>query len=95
MNLRPLHNYVIIKADEAETTTPSGLILTDAAKEKPQRGEVLAVGAGKLNDKGERIPVDISVGDIVLFAKYSGTEIKIEGQTYLMITSDGVFAVVD
>jgi chaperonin GroES len=95
MNLKPLGDRVIVKADEAETQTKSGLILADTAKEKPQRGSVIAVGAGKLDDKGERIPVDVKVGDAVIYSKYGGTEVKVEGEEYLILRADDIYAVVE
>jgi len=94
MNLKPLGDNVIVKAAEAETQTKSGLILADSAKEKPQRGSVLAVGEGKLDEKGERIPVDVKVGDTVIYSKYGGTEIKIEGEEYLIVRASDIYAVV-
>ena len=94
MNLKPLADRVIVKAAEAETQTKSGLILADSAKEKPQRGSVIAVGEGKLNDKGERTPVDVKVGDTVIYSKYGGTEIKLEGDEYLILRAEDIYAVV-
>ena len=94
MNLKPLGDRVIVKAAEAEETTKSGIILADAAKEKPQRGSVIAVGEGKLDDKGERIPVDVKVGDTVIYSKYGGTEVKLEGEEYLILRADDIYAVV-
>lgn len=94
MNLKPLGDRVIVKAAEAETQTKSGLILADTAKEKPQRGSVIAVGEGKLDDKGERIPVDVKVGDTVIYSKYGGTEVKLEGEEYLILRADDIYAVV-
>ena len=94
MNLKPLGENVIVKAAEAETQTKSGLILADSAKEKPQRGTVLAVGAGKLDDKGERIPMDVKEGDTVIYSKYGGTEIKIEGEEFLIVRASDIYAVV-
>jgi chaperonin GroES len=94
MNLKPLGENVIVKAAEAETQTKSGLILADTAKEKPQRGEVLAVGEGKFDDQGKRIPVDVKVGDTVIYSKYGGTEIKLEGEEYLIVRASDIYAVV-
>ena len=94
MNLKPLGENVIVKAAEAETQTKSGLILADSAKEKPQRGTVLAVGAGKLDDKGQRIPVDVKEGDTVIYSKYGGTEIKLDGEEYLIVRASDIYAVV-
>jgi chaperonin GroES len=94
MNLKPLGENVIVKAAEAETQTKSGLILADSAKEKPQRGTVLAVGAGKLDDNGERIPMDVKEGDTVIYSKYGGTEIKLEGEEFLIVRASDIYAVV-
>lgn len=95
MNLKPLGDRLIIKQAEAETQTKSGLILADSAKEKPQRGEVLAVGEGRFNEKGERIPMGINVGDVVIYSKFGGTEVKIDGETYLILTANDVYAIVE
>ena len=94
MNLKPLGDNVIVKTAEAETQTKSGLILADSAKEKPQRGEVLAVGEGKFDDKCSRIPVDVKVGDTVIYSKYGGTEIKLDGEEYLIVRAGDIYAVV-
>ena len=94
MNLKPLGDRVIVKAAEAETQTASGIILADSAKEKPTRGEVLAVGEGKYNDKGERTPVDVKVGDIVIYSKYGATEVKLEGEEYLILRAEDIYAIV-
>lgn len=95
MNLRPLGDRLIVKQAEAETTTKSGLILADTAKEKPQRGEVLAVGEGRFNDKGERVPMGINVGDVVIYSKYGGTEVKLDGEDYLILSANDVYAIVE
>lgn len=95
MNLKPLGDRLIVKQAEAETQTKSGLILADSAKEKPQRGEVLAVGEGRFNEKGERIPMGINVGDVVIYSKFGGTEVKIDGETYLILTANDVYAIVE
>ena len=94
MNLKPLGDRIIVKAAEAETQTASGIILADTAKEKPTRGEVLAVGEGKYNDKGERTPVDVKVGDIVIYSKYGATEVKLEGEEYLILRASDIYAIV-
>jgi len=94
MNLKPLGDRVIVKQAEAETQTKSGLILADTAKEKPQKGTVIAVGDGKLNEKGERVPVDVKAGDTVIYSKYGGTEVKVEGEEYLILRADDIYAVV-
>jgi len=95
MNLKPLGDNVIVKAAEAETQTKSGLILADSAKEKPQRGSVLAVGEGKFDDKGQRIPVGVKVGDTVIYSKYGGTEIKLDGEEYLIVRASDIYAIVE
>ena len=94
MNLKPLGDRVIVKQAEAETQTKSGLILADTAKEKPQKGSVIAVGDGKLNDKGERVALDVKAGDTVIYSKYGGTEVKVEGEEYIILRSDDIYAVV-
>ena len=94
MNLKPLGDRVIVKTDEAETQTKSGLILADTAKEKPQRGSVIAVGEGKVNDKGDRVPVDVAVGDTVVYSKYGGTEISADGEDVLILNARDVLAVI-
>ena len=95
MNLKPLNDRVIIKPSEAEEQTKSGLVIPDTAKEKPQKGEVVAVGEGKLNDDGTRQPIDVSVGDVVIYGKYSGQEIKVEGDEYMILKADEIYAVVE
>ncbi|MDL5036124.1 MULTISPECIES: co-chaperone GroES [Comamonas] len=95
MNLRPLHDRVIVKRLENETKTASGIVLPDAATEKPDQGEVLAVGPGKRNDKGEQIALNVKVGDRVLFGKYSGQTVKINGDELLVMKEDDLFAVVE
>ncbi len=92
--LRPLADRVIIKKLEAEGITPGGIVLPDTAKEKPQQGEVLAVGPGRIDEKGTRQPMEVKVGDKVLFQKYTGTEVKIEGQEYTILAERDVLAVV-
>ncbi|MGV8082215.1 MAG: co-chaperone GroES [Coriobacteriia bacterium] len=94
MNLKPLGDRVIVKVAEAEEVTKSGLILADTAKEKPARGTVLAVGEGKLNDAGERMPIDVKVGDVVVYGKYSGQDVKIEGEEYKILRADEIYAIV-
>jgi chaperonin GroES len=96
MNIRPLHDRIVVKRIEEETEkTASGLFIPDSAKEKPQQGEVVAVGNGKLNDKGERQPVDVKAGDRILFGKYSGSDIKIDGTEYLIMREDEVLGVLE
>lgn len=95
MNLKPLGDRLIVKQADAETQTKSGIVLADTAKEKPQKGTVLAVGEGRFDDKGARIPMGIAAGDVVVYSKYGGTEIKLEGETYLILTANDVFAIVE
>jgi chaperonin GroES len=93
MKLKPLHDRLIVKAVEEEETTASGIVLPDTAKEKPQRGKVLAVGEGRVNeDTGKRTPLDVSEGDEVLYSKYGGTEITVEGEDLLVLRESDVLA---
>ncbi|MGB4245990.1 MAG: co-chaperone GroES [Limnochordia bacterium] len=94
MNLKPLGDRVILKVLEAEEKTASGIFLPYNAKEKPQQGKVLAVGPGKYNDKGELIKVQVKEGDVVIFAKYAGTEVKYQGEEYLIVKESDLLAVV-
>ncbi len=93
MNLRPLHDRVIVKRLEEEKKSAGGIIIPDQAAEKPVRGEVLAVGAGKKSDDGKLIAMDVKVGDTVLFGKYSGSEVKVEGKDYLIMREDDILAI--
>jgi chaperonin GroES len=93
--IRPLEDRIVVQANEAETTTASGIVIPDTAKEKPQEGTVLAVGPGRFDDKGSRIPVDVKVGDTVIFSKYGGTEVKYAGEDYLLLSARDVLAVVE
>jgi chaperonin GroES len=92
--IKPLEDRIVVKAIEAETTTASGLVIPDTAKEKPQEGEVLAVGEGRFDDKGNRVPVDVKVGDKVIYSKYGGTEVKYAGEDYLVLSARDILAVV-
>ena len=92
MNLKPLGDRLIVKAVEEEEATASGIVLPDTAKEKPQKGKVLAVGDGKLDDDGNRIPLDVAEGDEVLYSKYGGTEIKVDGDELLVLRESDVLA---
>jgi len=94
MKFRPLHDRVVIKRIEAEARTPAGIIIPDNAKEKPQQGEVVAVGPGGRDDSGKLIPIDVKAGDRVLFGKWSGTEVKIDGDEYLIMKESDVMGVV-
>jgi chaperonin GroES len=96
MNIRPLHDRIVVKRIEEETEkTASGLFIPDSAKEKPQQGEVVAVGNGKRNDKGERDALDVKAGDRILFGKYSGSDIKIDGIEYLIMREDELLGVLE
>jgi chaperonin GroES len=95
MNLKPLGDRLIVRAIDEEETTKSGLVLPDTAKEKPQKGKVLAVGAGKLDDDGKRIPLEVAEGDEVLYSKYGGTEIKVDGEELLVLRESDVLARVE
>ncbi len=92
MKLKPLGDRLIVKAIEEEATTASGIVLPDTAKEKPQLGEVLAIGDGRYDDSGKRIPMDVAKGDKVLYSKYGGTEIKIDGEDLLVLRESDVLA---
>src|SRR6478609_6721404 len=94
VSIKPLEDRIVIKSLEAEQTTASGLVIPDTAKEKPQEGEVLAVGPGRIDDKGNRVPLDVQVGDRVIYSKYGGTEIKHGGEEYLILSARDVLAVV-
>ncbi|MCE1179205.1 MAG: co-chaperone GroES [Micrococcales bacterium] len=94
VNIKPLEDRIIIKSLEAEQTTASGLVIPDTAKEKPQEGEVLAVGPGRIDDNGNRVALDVNVGDRVIFSKYGGTEIKHGGEEYLILSARDVLAIV-
>ena len=94
VNIKPLEDRIVVKPLEAEQTTASGLVIPDTAKEKPQEGEVLAVGEGRFDDKGNRVPVDVKVGDNVIYSKYGGTEVKYGGDDYLILSARDVLAVV-
>ena len=94
VSIKPLEDRIVVKAVEAEQTTASGLVIPDTAKEKPQEGEVLAVGPGRIDDNGNRVPMDVSVGDRVIYSKYGGTEVKYGGQEYLILSARDILAVV-
>jgi chaperonin GroES len=95
MKLRPLHDRVIVKRIDSETKTASGIVIPDNAAEKPDQGEVLAVGPGRKNDDGKVIPLNVAVGDRVLFGKYSGQTVKVEGDELLVMKEDDLFAVIE
>jgi chaperonin GroES len=94
VSIKPLEDRIVVKAIEAETTTATGLVIPDSAKEKPQEGEVLAIGPGRIDDKGNRVPLDVKVGDTVIYSKYGPTEVKYAGEEYLILSARDVLAVV-
>ena len=94
VTIKPLEDRILVKTVEAEQTTASGLVIPDTAKEKPQEGEVLAIGPGRIDDHGNRVPLDVNVGDRVIYSKYGGTEIKHGGEEYLILSARDVLAIV-
>ncbi len=94
MKIRPLHDRVIVKRKEADNKTTSGIIIPDTAKEKPQEGEVIATGTGIRKEDGTLMPLDVKTGDKILFGKYAGTEIKIDGEDYLMMKEEDILGVI-
>ncbi|WP_423299012.1 co-chaperone GroES [Glutamicibacter nicotianae] len=94
VSIKPLEDRIVIKQVEAVTTTASGLVIPDSAKEKPQEGTVVAVGPGRVDDNGNRIPLDVAEGDVVLYSKYGGTEVKVGNEEYLVLSARDVLAVV-
>ena len=94
VNIKPLEDRIVVKALEAEQTTASGLVIPDTAKEKPQEGEVVAIGPGRIDDNGNRVPLDVTVGDKVIYSKYGGTEVKYAGDEFLILSARDVLAVV-
>ena len=95
MKLQPLEDRIVVRPGESEETTASGLVIPDTAKEKPQQGTVIAVGPGRISDQGERIPLDVSAGDTVVYSKYGGTEIKLGGEEYLILAARDILAIVE
>ena len=95
MNIRPLHDRVVVRRKEEETTSPGGIVLPDSATEKPVQGEIVAVGKGKILENGDVRPLDVKVGDTVLFGKYSGTEIKIGGEEVLVMREEDIMGVIE
>ena len=93
--IKPLEDKIVVQASEAETTTASGIVIPDTAKEKPQEGKVLSVGPGAFDNDGKRVPIDVKAGDKVLYAKYAGTEFKIEGDELLILSSKDILAIVE
>lgn len=95
MDIRPLHDRIVVKRLEEKETMQGGLYIPDSAKEKPQEGQVMAVGKGKKTEDGKVLPLDVQVGDRILFGKYSGSDIKLEGEEYLIMREDEVLAILD
>jgi chaperonin GroES len=95
MKVTPLYDRIVIKRIEEESKTKGGIIIPDAAKEKPQEGRVVAIGSGKITDKGERVAPEVKVGNKILFGKYSGTEIKIDGEEHLILREDDILAILE
>ena len=95
MNIRPLHDRIIVSRIEEGEQKVGGIIIPDSAKEKPQQGKVISAGNGKSNDKGKRIPLDVKAGDLILFGKYSGQEIKLDGEEFIIMREDEVLAVIE
>ena len=95
MKIRPLHDRVIVKRIEEEKKSAGGIVIPDTAAEKPDQGEIVAVGKGKKDDNGKLIPIDVKVGDRVLFGKYSGTEVKLDGQEYVVMREEDIMAIFD
>jgi chaperonin GroES len=95
MKIKPLHDRVLVRRLEQEEKTAGGIIIPDTAKEKPQQGEVLAIGSGARDDSGKIVPLDVKVGDVVLFAKWGGTEVKVEGEDLLVMKESDIIAIVE
>jgi chaperonin GroES len=93
--IRPLFDYLLIEPLSRETTLPSGIVIPDTVKEKPQEGKVISVGSGKRDDDGNKIPTEVKAGDIVMYKKWGGTEIKIEGKEYLLVKEEDILAVIE
>jgi len=95
VTIKPLEDRIVVQANEAETTTASGIVIPDTAKEKPQEGTVIAVGPGRFDDNGNRVPLDVKTGDTVIYSKYGGTEVKYSGEEYLVLSARDVLAVIE
>jgi len=95
MKIRPLNDRILVKRLEEEETTAGGIIIPDSAKEKPAEGEIVAVGPGKMNDGGDRVAMDVKTGDRVLFSKYGGTAVKLDGEDYLIMREDDILGVIE
>jgi len=94
MKIRPLHDRILVKRIEEQETKKGSIIIPDTAKEKPQEGKVIAVGAGKINDEGKKIPLDVKAGDRILFGKYAGSEVKVDDEEYLILREEDVLGVI-
>lgn len=95
MKIRPLNDRILVQRLEEEETTKGGIIIPDSAKEKPAEGKIVAVGNGRLNEKGERVAMEVKVGDMVLFSKYGGTDVKIDGEVFLIMREDDILGVIE
>jgi chaperonin GroES len=95
MKIRPLHDRILVKRLEEQEVKKGGIIIPDTAKEKPQEGKVVAVGTGKVNEEGKKIPLDVKAGDRILFGKYSGSEVKVEDEEYLILREEDVLGIID
>ena len=95
MKIRPLNDRILVKRLEEEEKTKGGIIIPDSAKEKPAEGKVIAVGKGKISDKGDRIPMEVKEGDRILFSKYGGTDVKLDGEEYLIMRQDDILGVIE
>jgi Co-chaperonin GroES (HSP10) len=95
ISIKPLEDRIVIRQVEAERTTASGLVIPETAKEKPQEGEVIAVGPGRIDDKGNRVPMDVSEGDTVIYSRYGGTDVKYAGEEYVILSARDVLAIVE
>ncbi len=94
MEIIPIRDHLVVKIEEEEEKTKTGIVLPDTAKEKPQKGKVVAVGQGRILENGQKIPLEVKVGDVVIFSKYAGTEVKLEGEKYLVLTEGDILAIV-
>ena len=95
MKIRPLHDRILVKRAEEKEVKKGGIIIPDTAKEKPQEGKVIAVGNGKVNDEGKKVPLDVKAGDKILFGKYSGSEVKLDDEEYLILREEDVLAIIE
>jgi chaperonin GroES len=95
MKIRPLHDRILVKREEEKEVKKGGIIIPDTAKEKPQEGKVIAVGNGKVNDEGKKVPLDVKAGDKILFGKYSGSEVKLDDEEYLILREEDVLAIIE